>query len=111
MQTSITPVSYGPLGTGNLLTIRGVGPVDDTGRPSYFYDVADRQLVTPAIAAVPASGDAPEVPAISAVYSTKSLTNGNVAMTVPQWNAWGSGQTDEEYQLSCIAANLGLTRA
>lgn len=34
MHTSIQPVSYGPLGTANLLTIRGVGPVNGTGRPN-----------------------------------------------------------------------------
>ena len=91
MQTSILPVSYGPLGTANLLTIRGVGPVDDSGRPSYFYDVSS---VTDAVPP-----------------ATTSITSGNIAMTKSQWDNWGKTPTDEEYQLSCIATNLGLTRA
>lgn len=111
MQTSIQPVSYGPLGTGNLLTLRGVGPVNDTGRPNYFYEVADKQLVTPAVPAVPASGNTPEVPAVPAVYSTTSITSGNIAMTPAQWDNWGKNPTDEAYQLACICTNLGLTLA
>ena len=91
MQTSITPISYGPLGTANLLTIRGVGPVDDTGRPNYFYSVSS------------ATSDDPPV--------ETPITSGNIAMEVKQWDSWGKTPTDEEYQLSCIAANLGLTRA
>lgn len=37
--------------------------------------------------------------------------SGEKAMNLAQWDNWGKTQTDEEYQLSCIAANLGLTRA
>lgn len=110
MQTPIVPVAVFP-GTANVLSIRGVGPVNDTGCPNYLWELQDVQLVSPAIAAVPATEDTPEVPAVAAVYSTKSLTSGNKAMTVAQWNNWGKTPTDEEYQLSCIVANLGLTRA
>lgn len=28
-----------------------------------------------------------------------------------QWNEWGSGVSDSEYILNCVAANLGLVRA
>lgn len=90
MQTPTIPVSYGPLGTANLLTVRGIGPVDDSGRPNYFYAVSSVTDNPPA-----------ETP----------ITNGNIAMTVTQWDNWGKTPTDEEYQLNCISANLGLTRA
>ena len=110
MTTPIVPVAVFP-GTANVLSIRGVGPVNDTGCPNYLWELQDVQLVSPAIAAVPATEDTPEVPAVAAVYSTKSLTSGNKAMTVAQWNNWGKTPTDEEYQLTCLAKNLGLTRA
>ena len=84
MKTAIIPVSYGPLGTGTQLFIRGVAPVDDTGRPKYFYAISSE---------------------------TSQITSGNVEMLKNQWDNWGKTPTDEEYQLSCIAANLGLTCA
>jgi len=104
MQTPILPVPVFP-SSANLLTIRGVGPVNDSGCPNYFWQLSDRQLVS---AAVPATEDTKEIPA---VYSDTPLTSGNIAMTSAQWDSWGKTPTDEEYQLSCIAANLGLTRA
>ena len=108
MQTPIVPVAVFP-STANTLSIRGVGPVDDSGRPNYLWELQDVQELTPAIPAVPATDDTPEVPAVAATYSTVTLTAGNIAMTVAQWNNWGKLTPDEEYQLSCIAANLGLT--
>lgn len=33
-----------------------------------------------------------------------------VYLTPAQWDAWGSGVSDTEYILDCVAANLGLTR-
>jgi hypothetical protein len=38
--------------------------------------------------------------------------HGNVSMTIEQWDAWPAGPEtdDDEYQLDCISANLGLTR-
>jgi hypothetical protein len=116
MQTPIVPVAVFP-STANTLSIRGVGPVDDSGRPNYLWELQDVQELTPAIPAVPAipatddTPEVPEVPAVAAVYSTTPLTAGNKAMTAAQWNAWGKTPTDEEYQLTCLAKNLGLTRA
>ena len=110
MQTPILPVAVFP-STANTLEIRGVGPVDDSGCPNYFWQLSDRQLVTPATPAIPATDDTPEVPAVEAVYANTPLTAGNKAMTAAQWNAWGKTPTDEEYQLTCLAKNLGLTRA
>jgi len=36
-----------------------------------------------------------------------------VDMTMAQWDNWAAGPEteDEPYQLDCISANLGLTRA
>jgi hypothetical protein len=35
--------------------------------------------------------------------------SGEVSLTQAQWDGWGNSQSDEAYQLACIAANLGLT--
>ena len=94
MKTSITPVSYGPLGLANTLAIRGIGSVNDTGCPNYFYAV---QRVTDAAPGVPAE--------------VETIATGNKAMTSEQWAKWGSTESDEDYQLTCIAANLGLDLA
>jgi len=114
MQTPIVPVAVFP-STANTLEIRGVGPVDDSGCPNYFWQLSDRQLVTPATPAVPATDDTPEVPevpAVAAVYSTTTLTAGNNAMTAAQWANWPTGPAgNEAYQLACLVANLGLTAA
>jgi hypothetical protein len=113
MQTPIVPVAVFP-STANTLEIRGVGPVDDSGCPNYFWQLSDRQLVTPATPAVPATDDTPEVPAVDAVYANTPLTAGNKAMTAEQWSAWpsdGTPATDEAYQLACLVTNLGLTAA
>jgi len=112
MQTPIVPVSYGPLGTANTLYLRGVGPVNDSGQPNYFYDIQRVTELTPAVPAVPATKDEPAVPAIAATFETVSITVGNAAMTAAQWSAWPSGNTpaeDETYQLGCLAEILGLT--
>jgi len=114
MQTPIIPVTYGPLGIANTLVIRGVGPVNDSGCPNYFYDIQRVTEATPAVAAVPATKDKPAVAAVAATYTTVSITNGNEAMTQEQWKDWPSGGTiadDEAYQLECIATNLGLVIA
>lgn len=110
MQTPIVPVAVFP-STANTLEIRGVGPVDDSGCPNYFWQLSDRQLVTPASPAIPATDDTPEVPAVEAVYANTPLTAGNKAMTADQWNNWGDLIPDEEYQLDCISTNLNLTIA
>ena len=95
MKTPISPVSYGPLGLANTLSIRGIGPVNDSGRPNYVYAI---QRVTPTIKGQP--------------DDVVSITTGNVAMTADQWANWPTGTTgNEDYQLECIAANLGLTIA
>ena len=112
MNTPITPTSYGPLGLANTLTIRGVGPANDSGCPNYFYDIQRVTETSPAVPEVPATKDAPAIPAVAATFSTVSLVNGNKAMEPAQWANWPTGPSgNEDYQLDCIAANLGLTRA
>jgi hypothetical protein len=88
MQILITPVAVFPA-TANTLYIRAgnLGPP-----PTYYYqltNVTEDGVVT-------------------------VLKDGNVNMTDAQWADWQANLGtigDEEYQLNCIAANLGLTRA
>ena len=124
MQTQIVSVAVYPA-TANTLYIRsiGLGPP-----PSYYYELQDVQVVektreVPNPAYVPASVDADgnDVPAqgeptITETYTETTvvvLKNGNVDMTETQWDDWAAGPSDEDenYQLDCISANLGLTRA
>ena len=124
MQTAITPVQVWPA-TANTLYIRsiGLGPP-----PSYYYelqavDVVTKEREVPNPNYVPASVDADGnvVPAqgnptITESYTEQVVTmlkNGNVDMTVEQWDAWPAGPEtgDDDYQLNAITANLGLTRA
>lgn len=81
MQTAISPVQVYPA-TANTLYIRSIGLGPP---PSYYYELQD------------ADGGC--------------LKNGNVSMTLAQWNAWPADADDDEIQLNAISANLGLTRA
>jgi hypothetical protein len=123
MQTAISPVQVYPA-TANTLYIRSItlGPP-----PAYYYElqnvtVVEKTREVPNPAYVPASVDADgsDVPAqgeptIVETYEETTVTvlkNGNVNMTVEQWDNWAAGPEteDEPYQLDCISANLGLTR-
>ena len=121
MQTAISPVAVYPA-TANTLYIRsiGLGPP-----PSYYYELQDVQVVektreVPNPAYVPASVDADgnDVPAQGEPTITESYTeqvvtmlkNGNVNMTLDQWNAWPADADDDKVQLDAIALNLGLVR-
>jgi hypothetical protein len=124
MQTAITPVAVYPA-TANTLYIRsiGLGPP-----PSYYYELQNvvevektREVANPDYIAesvgldgtvYPAQGE----PTITETYTEQVVTmlkNGNVDMTVEQWDAWPAGPEtgDDDYQLNAITANLGLTRA
>jgi len=124
MNTAIVPVAVYPA-TANTLYLRsiGLGPP-----PSYYYELQDVQVVekTREVANpdyVPASIDADGnavaaqgEPTITETYEETTvvvLKNGNTSMTIDQWDNWAAGPEteDEPYQLDCIAANLGLTRA
>ena len=124
MQTAISPVQVYPA-IANTLYIRsiGLGPP-----PSYYYELQDVQLVektrevaNPAYVPASVDADGNDVPAqgeptITETYEETTvavLKNGNVNMTIEQWDNWAAGPEteDEPYQLDCISANLGLTRA
>jgi len=121
MQTNIVPVSVFP-STANVLYIRSItlGPP-----PSYYYElqnvesvVKDREVPNPAYVPESVDADGNVVPAqgnptITESYTEQTVTvlkNGNVNMTQEQWDGWSETVDDTEYQLDCIAANLGLTR-
>ncbi len=124
MNTAIVPVAVYPA-TANTLLIRSIslGPP-----PAYYYELQDVQVVektrevanpdyVPASVdadgnAVPAQGE----PTITETYEETTvvvLKNGNTSMTIDQWDNWAAGpeSEDDDYQLDCISANLGLTRA
>jgi len=124
MQTNIVPVAVYP-STANTLYIRsiGLGPP-----PSYYYELQavdvvtkDREVPNPAYVPESVDADGNAVPAfgtptITEPYTEQVVTvlkNGNVDMTETQWDDWAAGPSDEDenYQLDCISANLGLTRA
>jgi hypothetical protein len=124
MNTNIVPVAVFP-SEANVLYIRSItlGPP-----PAYYYElqnvvVVEKTREVPNPAYVPASVDADgsDVPAqgeptIVETYEETTVTvlkNGNVNMTVEQWDNWAAGPEteDEPYQLDAITANLGLTRA
>jgi hypothetical protein len=123
MQTQIVPVTVFPA-TANTLYIRsiGLGPP-----PSYYYELQNvtvvektREVLNPAYVPASVDADGSDVPAqgeptIVETYEENVvvvLKNGNVNMTVEQWDNWAAGPEteDEPYQLDCISANLGLTR-
>ena len=135
MQTSITPVPVYPR-MANTLYIRsiGLGPP-----PSYYYELQNvtvtqktREVPNPNYVAQGIGLDGQPLPApapklaldgtpidqtsqfLTETYDETTVTvlkNGNVDMTLSQWDGWSETVNDDEYQLDCISANLGLTRA
>ena len=135
MQTSIVPVAVYPA-TANTLYIRsiGLGPP-----PSYYYELQDVQVVEKTrqvpnpnyvaqgigIDGQPLPAPEPKValdgtpidqtsPTLTETYEETTvavLKNGNVNMSMAQWDGWSETVNDDEYQLDCIATNLGLNRA
>jgi len=107
MQTAISPVAVYPA-TANTLMIRSItlGPP-----PSYYYELQEVTIVPPTIEQRdPTTGDI-IVPATPESTTVVVLKNGNVDMTLDQWNAWPADADDDEIQLNAISENLGLTRA
>lgn len=91
LSTNILPVSFFPK-TATRLHLRAVG-FDRS--PIYL---ATFQHVTPATATEP--------------EKIETLAARNESMTVEQWNEWPAGdlpELDDAYQVSCLAANLGVT--
>jgi hypothetical protein len=121
MQTKVSPVAVYP-STANVLLIRSItlGPP-----PQYYYELQNVEVI-PGSPAIPGTAEqldpttgAVIVPATDPVPAGADTTivtvlkNGNVNMTVEQWDAWPAGPEvgDDDYQLNAITANLGLTRA
>lgn len=124
MNTSIVPVAVYPA-TANTLLIRSIslGPP-----PAYYYELQEvtvvektREVANPDYVPASVNADGNAVPAqgeptITETYedtTTVVLKNGNTSMTIDQWDNWAAGpeSEDDDYQLDCIALNLGLTRA
>ena len=123
MQTSIVPVAVYP-GEANTLYIRSIALGTP---PQYYYELQNatevektREVPNPDYVPASIDADGNVVPAqgeptITETYLDPVVTmlkNGNVDMTVDQWDNWAAGPIteDEPYQLDCIATNLGLTR-
>ena len=108
MQTSISPVAVYPA-TANTLYIRsiGLGPP-----PSYYYELQEVTVVPPIPEQLDPTDGSVIVAAVPEQTNVVVLKNGNVDMTVDQWDAWPAGPEtgDDDYQLNDISANLGLTR-
>jgi len=106
MQTSIVPVAVYP-STANVLLIRSItlGPP-----PSYFYQLEHVEIVPPVAEQLDPTTGAVLIAAAPEQTIVTVLKNGNVSMTTGQWDGWSETVDDDEYQLDCISANLGLTR-
>jgi hypothetical protein len=107
MNTKIVPVAVYP-SVANTLTIRSItlGPP-----PSYFYQLEHVEIVPPVAEQLDPTTGAVLIAAAPEQTNVTVLKNGNVNMTTAQWDGWSETVDDEQYQLDCIAANLGLTRA
>ena len=110
MQTAITPVQVWPSSANTLYLRAGnLGPP-----PSYYFQLQQVTVVPPVPEQVDPTTGAVIVPAKAETTEVVVLKDGNVSMTNEQWQAWPADlgtQGDDDYQLTCIAANLGLTRA
>lgn len=88
MQTLIQPVAVWPSSANTLYLRAGnLGPP-----PQFFYQLQN----------------------VDADGNVVVLKDGNVNMTEAQWSAWPADlgpDGDTDYQLTAVAANLGLTRA
>ena len=106
MQTKVSPVSVFP-STANVLYIRSItlGPP-----PSYYYELQNVVVVPPVAEQLDPTTGAVLIAAAPEQTNVTVLKNGNVNMTTAQWDGWSETVDDDQYQLDCIAANLGLTR-
>ena len=107
MNTKIVPVAVYP-SVANTLTIRSItlGPP-----PSFFYELSNVVVVPPVAEQLDPTTGAVLIAAQDEQTIVTVLKNGNVDMTQEQWDNWSETVDDTEYQLDCISANLGLTRA
>ena len=110
MQTAIVPVQVWPSSANTLYLRAGnLGPP-----PQYFYQLSSVPVIPPVPEQVDPTTGAVIVPAVPETTEVVVLKDGNVSMTNEQWQAWPADlgpDGDTDYQLTAIAANLGLTRA
>jgi hypothetical protein len=109
MQTEIVPVAVFPsTATRFYLRAGNLGPP-----PSFYYQLQSVTVVKGS-SAVGVEGEEGYVPAVADSEQVVILKDGNANMTSEQWQSWPADlgtEGDENYQLDCITANLGLTRA
>ena len=107
MQTPIVEVAVYP-STANVLLIRSItlGPP-----PSYYFQLQNVVVVPPVSEQLDPTTGAVLIAAAPEQVNVTVLKNGNTSMTQEQWDGWSETVDDTEYQLDCISANLGLTRA
>ncbi len=84
MKISIQPVQVFP-GTATQLYVAPTWSNSLGSAPAFYFELQDADGV--------------------------ALKNGNVSMTVNQWQDWEAGADDESYILGCLATNLNLTIA
>ena len=109
MQSNIVPVAVYP-GEANTLYLRAgnLGPP-----PAYYFQLQNVTVIPGRPGTTDLSTGAVLIPEIPDETVVVVLKDGNVNMTEHQWQTWGSNlgpAGDTDYQLSCIAENLGLTR-
>jgi hypothetical protein len=107
MQTKISEVAVYP-STANVLYIRSIALGTP---PQYFYELQNVVVVPPVAEQLDPTTGAVLIAAAPEQTIVTVLKNGNVDMTEAQWQNWSETVDDTEYQLDCISANLGLTRA
>ena len=107
MNTNISEVAVYP-STANVLLIRSItlGPP-----PAYYYELQNVVVVPPVSEQLDPTTGAVLIAAQDEQTIVTVLKNGNTSMTQAQWDNWSETVDDTEYQLDCISANLGLTRA
>lgn len=109
LTTAISPVRFFP-DTASAVQFRGVG---FDGRPSYFYQFGNIIPGTPESGPIGEDNDDGFIPATEDAFTGLPSAVGNVAMTQAQFDAWPEGddpEADNEYQIDCLCANLGVTR-
>ena len=83
----------------------GLGPP-----PSYYYELQNVIVVPPVSEQLDPTTGAVLIAAAPEQTIVTVLKNGNVSMTLDQWNAWPADADDDKVQLDAIALNLGLVR-
>lgn len=103
IQSPTQPI-YPPAATHLLIRTGSLGVP-----PSYYWQLQKR-TPQPDLPAQGTPGQPGYTPAQPQPDIVLPLTDGNVSMTMNQWDNWKNDMTDEEYISRKITNNLGLTR-